>query len=433
MNLEQTFTRFLILLLVGAPALAGEDLAEVVRRQGERIQELTSEVTRLRADRGSALRDEVEEYLEAVRTDPAWREAEGGGGGAVGRVRVSGYVSLEFRDDGDGKRMEFDFRRLVPKIQADVAEGIVFETEIEIEGGGAGVDFLSDSEILVEYAELRFEVFDEIFTFKVGALLVGWGRFNKLHDDPLNDLTDRPEVSLRLGAVVFDQPGVGAEGTLDLGRGWFFDYDVALVQGFDEGISSNNGVRDGRQSFRSDNNENKQLFWRFVLSVPARGLDALEIGHSGTVGKYDDAGRHSVTGFAFDLFVKKGRFELVAETMNLRFERDAAAPLTDPRRMDGWYVEARVHFFPEALRGRHRFFNDESTFTFVVRIERLDLNHSTTGAAFRDDLDQVVVGINFRPVERTVIKIDYTFVDSAEAGFRSGSADRFTISWASFF
>ncbi|MGQ0612698.1 MAG: hypothetical protein ACT4PV_02955 [Planctomycetaceae bacterium] len=433
MKLEQTFTRVLILLLGCSPALAGEDLAEVLRRQGEKIEELTSEVMRLRGDRGSALRSEVEEYLEAVGTDPAWGEAEGGGGGAVGRVRVSGYFSLEFRDDGDGKKMEFDFHRLVPKIQADVADGILFETEIEIEGGGADVDFLSDNEILVEFAELRFEILEEIFTFKVGALLVGWGRFNKLHDDPLNDLTDRPEVSLRLGAVAFDQPGVGAEGTLDLGRGWFVDYDLALVQGFDSDISSNNGVRDGRQSFRSDNNENKQLFWRFVVAVPVRFVDTLEIGHSGTVGKYDDAGHFSVTGFAFDLFVKKGRFELVAETMNLRFERDAAAPPTDPRRMDGWYVEARAHFFPSALRGRHRFFNDESTFTFVVRVEALDLNHSTTGAAFRDDLSQVVVGINFRPVERTVFKIDYTFIDSDQAGFQSGSANRFTISWASFF
>ncbi|MGH7163764.1 MAG: hypothetical protein ACREID_09790, partial [Planctomycetota bacterium] len=140
-----------------------------------------------------------------------------------------------------------------------------------------------------------------------------------------------------------------------------------------------------------------------------------------------------VYGSAFDLFVKKGPFELVGEYMNLRFERDAAAPPSDPRRMDGWYVETRYHLFPRSWRGKHGLLTEESTFTFVVRVEGLDLNHSTGGSTFRDDLSQITIGFNFRPVERNVVKIGYTFVDSDQAGFDRGSADIFAISWATYF
>jgi hypothetical protein len=260
-----------------------------------------------------------------------------------------------------------------------------------------------------------------------------WGRFNQVHDDPMNDLTDRPEVSVRLGGVAFGQAGVAGEGTLEPAADWFLDYKLALTQGFAEGISTNGGARDGRQSFREDNNDDKAVWLRAVLDVPVGFLDLLQVGGSATYGKWDDAGQLANYGYAFELFAREGPFEVTAEYMNLRFEQPDAAPASEPRRMDGWYVEAAWHVFPPGWRGRHALFTQESTFTFVVRIEGLDLNHSTSGSTFRDDLTQVSLGFNFRPVERTVFKVSYTWVDSDEAGFESGSADRFTMSWSSYF
>ena len=75
----------------------------------------------------------------------------------------------------------------------------------------------------------------------------------------------------------------------------------------------------------------------------------------------------------------------------------------------------------------------ESTFTLVARVEAIDLNHSTTGSTFRDDLQQFTLGFNFRPVERNVFKLSYTWVSSDDVGFAGGSAYRFTMSWASYF
>jgi len=428
---------------LAAPARAGEsgrdfeneELRRLVREQGDQIRRLEKKVTRFEERSVQQLSDDIERYLSAAETEGRQRQAGTLGGGISGdRIRLGGYFSIEYRDDGDGRNSEFDQHRLVPKIQADIAEGITFETEIEIEGGGADVGFLSGNEILVEYAELAFDIIDGKLVFKAGLILVPWGRFNFFHDDPLNDLTDRPLVSRRIGAVAFDQAGIAVAGTLEPNRaGWFIDYNVALVQGFDDDFSTNGGVRDARQSFRADNNNNKQVFGRVVVSPPTRWLDVLEVGVSFAYGKHDDSGELSNYGYGIEVFFKRGPFEFVAEYMMLRIEQPDAAPQTDPRRMDGWYVEVRYHVFVEGWRGRHVLFTDESTFTFVVRVEGIDLNHSTTGATFRDDLNQVSIGFNFRPVEKTVFKISYTFVDSDEAGFDSGSADKVILSWATYF
>ena len=419
----------------GAETAADEDVRDLVEKQAKQIERLEGEVSRLKehqaASRASALEEDIQLYLADTETDR--RDSRGTiGSGAFGqRVRVGGYISLEFRDNGDDSNSFFDAHRLVPKIQADIAEGITFETEIEIEGGGADVSFLSGNEILVEYAEIRFEIIEDKLTFKVGLVLIPWGRFNRFHDDPLNDLTDRPLVSRHVGATAFDQPGIGAEGTLEFGDGWFLDYDLALVQGFDDGFDTANGVRGARQSFRADNNNNKQVFGRFVVSPPVQHLDVLEFGASFAYGKHDPAGDLTNYGYALEVFLKKGRFEMTGEFMTLRVEQAAGAPASAPRRLSGWYVEFAYHIFPAGWRGKHALLTDESTFTFVVRVEDVDLNHATTGTEFRDDLQQVSIGFNFRPVERTVFKVSYTFVDSEQPG--TSGRDMVVVSWASYF
>jgi hypothetical protein len=421
--------------LIASPAVAeGEaGLEKVVREQGEMIRKLQGEVERMRGQSNALLEQDIQEYLSA--TEGATREqlpSSVGGTPMWGqRVRLGGYFTTQFRDNGSGEPLEFDFLRLVPKIQAQVAEGITFETEIEIEGGGSDVDFLTDNEILVEYAELTFALLDDKLDFVAGLILLPWGRYNHYHDDPLNDLPDRPLVSRYIGSVAAQQPGVAVQGTLEAASSWFLDYDVALVQGFHDGFSTANGVRDARPSFREDNNDNKQVFGRFAVTPPLGFVDVFEVGGSFAYGEWDASGDLSDYGWGVDLFVKRGRARLTAEYMWFRIEQPSGAPATEPERQDGWYVEAAYDVFPAAWRGKHLLFTEESTFTFIVRVEGLDLNQATDGTEFRDDLSQVTIGFAFRPVRRTVIKISYAFVDSHLAG--TGDADVFVIEWSSYF
>jgi hypothetical protein len=423
----KTFERmFALIVLFCAPAWTADGEAD----KDAEIARLKQELQDLRGKDATRLDEEIAAYLETTGEEveprlPSYRSPQQFGG----RVRFGGYLSLEFRDD-DQDVSRFDLHRLVLRINADIADNINFDSEIEIEGGGADVGFLTGNEILVEYAEIRYGLVGDALTFKVGALLVPWGRFNRYHDDPYQDLTDRPLVSRYLGAVAFDQPGVGFEGSIDIGDSdWWIDYDTALTQGFGESFTTSSGARSARQSFREDNNQNKQLWARVVVNVPLVILDVLEIGGSGTYGKWDSANNNADYGYGVEIFLKRGPFELVGEYMNLRIEQDAGAPITDPQRMDGWYVEAAYHFFPSSWRGAHPLLTDESTFTFILRFEEIDLNHATTGTTFRDDLQRITIGFNFRPVERNVFKISYAFVDSKE----SGSGYEFVISWATYF
>jgi len=442
MRKKTTFVRVFRCLLpillastVAAEEGAAIDLEKVVREQGEMIKKLEGEVDRLRAQGDTDLERDVTEYLSATEAETREQLPSSVGGTPLWgqRVRLGGYFTTQYRDNGDGIPVEFDFLRLVPKIQAQIAEGITFETEIEIEGGGADVGFLTDNEILVEYAELTFALLDEKLDFVAGLILLPWGRFNLYHDDPLNDLPDRPLVSRYIGSVTAQQPGVAVQGTFEPGPGWFLDYDVALVQGFHDGFSTANGVRDARPSFRADNNDNKQVFGRVVVTPPLSFVDVLELGGSFTYGEWDAAGDLSDYGWGIDLFVKRGPFRFTGEYMWLRIDQPGGAPVTDPQRQNGWYVEAAYDFFPASWRGKHLLLTEESTFTIVVRVEALDLNEATDGTTLRDDISQVTIGFAFRPVRRTVIKVSYAFVDSDLTGFQSGEADTFVIEWSTYF
>jgi len=436
-------SRILLAGLLGTAPVAVEaaddvkELKELVERQGAEIDRLKEQVGDLKAAPSrSGLDGDVDDYLDATENQPV-RGVAGGWSReqkfSSNRVRLGGYFSIEHRDDGKGKNGEFDFHRFVLKLQADIANGIGFDTEIEIEGGGADVSFLTGNEIVVEYAELTFDIWQQYVAFSAGLILVPWGRFNFYHDDPYQDLTDRPLVSRRIGAVAFGQPGVSVNGVVPFAGGWFFDYKVALVQGFGEEFTTNGGARDARQSFREDNNNNKQWFGRFVFSPPVNFVDLLEFGGSVTYGKWNDGSDLADYGWGVELHAKRGPFELTGEFMWIRIEQPSGADASNPRRQTGWYVDLAYHFFPASWRGKHTLFTKESTFTLIVRVEQIDLNTNTTGTTFRDDLSRVTLGFNFRPVERTVMKISYAWQDSEETGFDSGSANIFVISWATYF
>ena len=91
-----------------------QDLEKVVREQGEMIEKLKDEVQRMKNESSALLEKDVEQYLAA--TEPETRERLPGsvGGGMWGqRVRLGGYVTTQFRDNGDGTNVEFDFLSVV--------------------------------------------------------------------------------------------------------------------------------------------------------------------------------------------------------------------------------------------------------------------------------------------------------------------------------
>ena len=122
---------------------------------------------------------------QGLYTKPVWRKMGKG-------TYLGGYADFEYRNKQDGKQ-KFEVVRVVPFIYADIAPGIRFATEIEFEHGGATSSGGGDAKL--EFAVLDYEILGEKLGFRGGLILVPMGKFNLIHDSPVNDLNDRPQVS----------------------------------------------------------------------------------------------------------------------------------------------------------------------------------------------------------------------------------------------
>lgn len=434
-------------LLVASPRIRAQSPEERVHALEARVARMAGEMEVMRGELTSAREQLAEQGAAAAETQLAAlieEEVDAALDRQIARkaepaIQWSGYFDLEFRDDNAGdKPVEFDHHRLILKLNSDVTEHIAFAMELEIEGGGVGAGHLTDSEIVVEFAELSFAIC-ELFNFKAGALLVPFNRFNLLHDSPLQDLTDRPLVDRRIIPTTWAEAGVGAFGAVHWEWG-SLDYDVILVNGLTDGISGSGGTRGARGSYRKDNNDDKMVIGRIGLTLDVPFLDVLNVGGSIAHGKYDDANQHRLTLFGFDVTVKKGPFEIVGEYAKLNISRGMAERMAGvPGGMEGWYVEARYHFFPDSWRGASPLFGDQSTFTLVVRYGEADTDEGGTavdfasrGDAYRDDRRRLTLGFNFRPVESTVVKFEYQ-IFFEPSGISDVDNNRFVASIATYF
>lgn len=367
------------------------------------------------------LRKDVEDLERRVAGAPEGQEPpERGGlysrlGSFSRRVHLGGYIDLEYFNVENSKLDTFDQHRLVPFIFADVTENITVATEIEIEHGG---------ELGVEFAAIDYWMKDWI-NFRAGILLLPLGKFNLVHDAPLQDLTDRPLVDQWIIPAVLRDPGVSIFGQFESGSA-IFGYELAVSNGF-KGLNqagttslvkTSNGLRDARpqngtlgKAYR-DFNDNKAVTGRFWVQ-PFLGL---EVGVSGHSGKYDEKGDGDLTIWAVDTTLKGGGLynqligsgaetlrsilfatEIVLEVAAADVESTPVSPVAQPEDLFGYFVEFRYHFFFEAFRSIPGT-SDESTFTAVFRLENVDLDGFET--------QRLVFGLNFRPIEETVFKIE---------------------------
>ncbi len=401
------------------------ELQEQRQSSAVRIEQLESQVG---AETTSNELDEVIASLQDFQVSSAAKSA----------LAIGGYFDVSFRNDEAKRKTTFEQQRLVLNFSGDILKDLIsFKSEIELEGGGFGASFLSNSYVLVEYGELHFHI-DRAFNVKAGALLVPFGRFNTLHDAPLRDLTDRPLVSRFIIPSTWTDSGFGIYGAWEM-FGVGFDYDVILSNGLDDDFSTTLGgaFRGSRNSLRVDNNDSKMFIGRFGIRPEFEFLDVSYFGLSFGWGKYDDQNDQAMNMFAFDWTVKKGDFELIGEYALFNLDRSPReVALGAPSGAEGFYAQVNYHFFPESWRGATKFFTEESTFTFVVRVGNMDTDDSSTGIdrttrgdGFRDDTWRYTVGLNFRPIEKTVIKIEYQFW-LEPSGISDADNDRFVISFA---
>ncbi len=341
--------------------------------------------------------------------------------GAGGGVAVGGYLDMELEIPENGTAT-FDQHRFVPFITGYVSDRVTVSAELEfehggqVEGGGGG-----DGEIKIEYAVMDYR-FSDGLNFRGGVLLSPLGRFNVLHDSPLNDLTARPVVARQLMPSTLSESGMGFFGSFAAGEEGALDYEFYFVNGFNADVidgSDRLRVRNGRGSKKQDNNDNKAVVGRLGYS-PVLGTTFGVSAHSGA---YDAAGDHRLTIAAFDAKTTRGAFELQGEAAMVSADIDRTALPNTAESQRGAYVQANWHILHDQLL-------PGSVVTLVARGDWIDYDTDRDG----DAEEGFTFGANFRPTEETVFRADYNWRwQTPVAGEKGDAQGRFFFSFATYF
>ena len=364
---------------------------------------------------------------------------------------LGGYIDMQFRSQSKasipagtgrpGVTNNFDQQRFVPFIYADITDHVKVATEIEIEHG-VRESSNNEIEVSLEFAFIDYLV-KEPFNLRAGILLIPLGKFNLLHDSPLNDLTDRPLVSQLVIPSTMSETGAGFYGTVYPGRTGKADYELYVTTGpcgyNSTGtplVNEANGTSQGRQRTcqgfdGADINNGKAVVGRLAYS-PMLGV---EVGGSSYYGNANNNGSNyaplNIT--ALDWTLQRGPFQVIGEAAWAYARGNSRAVQGNtlgfapgslltaiggnsgmgipPQRMDGFYIQGNYHFMPEFLaRFSPKRFGPASTLTAVIRYDRVNTNlDNSNGTGGWGNLEQISFGLNYRPIQDTAIKLSYQY------------------------
>src|SRR3989454_10603496 len=433
-------------LLGGVPfeVMADEKTEKALEERIRRLEKLVEELIKHEAKEAKEEGKEKGKETKEGEKPTAYTFSGAGGGKSIyakpfvssPKATVGGYMDLQYRlfnssnstgvgQPGTGAGSStFDQQRFVPFFYSDITHRPEGAAELYIEHGVRSKSNTgTGSQVSLEFATIDY-LMREPINFRAGIVLLPVGKFNLLHDSPLNDLSDRPLVATAIIPSTLSETGAGFYGTFYPTRLSKLDYELYVTQGFNgyrtngtPVITADAGLRDARQRVSTvddglDNNNGKAVVGRVAFS-PILGV---EIGGSGYFGSYDPARKRPLSIWAAGWTFQRGPFELIGEaawvyardnhrTLDGTFAFDTnGRPL--PRRMDGYYVQGNYHFLPQFLRRwAPSYFTEASTFTGVVRWDNINTNSELADTARQ----RLTLGLNFRPIEDTVFKADYQF------------------------
>ena len=356
-----------------------------------------------------------------------------------GNVSVGGYGSIEF-ENFENSNSTFDQARFIINLGAIPHERLLFYSEYEIEHGGTNYPG-GNGEAKLEQAWMSYNINDWM-SLKGGIVLVPFGRFNLLHDDDIQDLTERPLVARRVIPSTWTDAGFGLLGELPIGEtlNWkllpdfYLNYEAYVVNGLDEDITDT-GLRDARGSASNDLNNAKDFVARLGLGLNRN----LEMGLTTYFGKYGRAGsatrngNDDFLGIGADVNFKRGPFELVGDFAYWDFEDgalvdhdndNATAAVSAPKFMRGFYIEPRYHFWPKFLNATFlgRGFKDPK-FTLTSRYDWVDIGDDGDTGNGNNKESRFTLGLNYRPIESWVFKLEYQWNSSKNEVLERGDKE----------
>jgi len=356
------------------------------------------------------LREELKQVAESARQAAASVEALS----EADRRRVNLTVYGDFQATAyKGEDLIFDGRAFELVFSGQPHERLSFFSEVEFEQAAA-VGEERGGEVLVEqaYANLQFS---SLLNLRAGILLVPFGNVNVDHFAPRRDVVNKPIVSWVVAPSDWTDNGLGLHGSRLLGSSWLVSYEAYLVAGLDSQISAY-GLRDARQGYGVDNNGNKAFVGRVALDR----LGHVTLGLSGYRGKYDDANRLELEGWAVDSLIELSRLRLTGEYNSFKAEGEPRA------RYSGCYGRASLDVLKGSLRKSFlgRGFS-EPRLTAVYQYDWVSSEGPLAGAWEHTHETRHTVGLNFRPSDNWVLKLDYEWNDTDNLTLYRGDRDGF--------
>src|SRR5207247_8617678 len=218
------------------------------RRLEKRVEELIKHEAKEAKEEGKEKGKETKEGEK-----PSAYTFSGAGGGksiyakpfvSSPKATVGGYMDLQYRlfnssnstgvgQPGTGQgSSSFDQQRFVPFFYSDITDRLKVAAELEIEHGIRSKSAQDDSggiEVSLEFATIDYLLHEKL-NFRAGIILLPVGKFNLLHDSPLNDLSDRPLVATAIIPSTLSETGAGFYGTFYPSRLSKLDYELYLTQ-----------------------------------------------------------------------------------------------------------------------------------------------------------------------------------------------------------
>lgn len=338
---------------------------------------------------------------------------------------VGGYGEVHYTNPtGRNTPAEINLRRFVVYLAHTFNERLSFRSEVEIEdakveGGSAG------GEVALEQVILDYRLANRL-TLRSGLVLAPLGIINEIHEPPTFNGVDRPAFDNDVIPTTWRELGIGIMGTLPLGEGW--NYRVYLVNGLRaDGLSGEQGIREGRQEGREASFANPSLTGRLEWVRPG-----LRVGGSFWYGGTTAGDTLLGTG-SFDapvaLFSADARYDWRgialrgvianvnvgdAEQINTLYGSDVGS------RIAGGYVEGAYNLLyvlaPKSSQRLNAF----------VRYEHYDTHADVpTGTTRNEEFARRITtfGLAYKPTWNTVFKGDYEIRRTA-AGTAEGETLR---------
>lgn len=389
---------------------------------------------------GLSMAGETEDRLGALEKEISNLKSElDNSHGLSGETTLGGYGELHFNDyKNNDKNSAIDFHRFVLFFGHEFNDWVSFHAELEVEHSLAGDGLPGEVELEQAYVDLRVI---EPLNFRAGLMLMPIGFMNETHDPDTFYGVERPDVVKNIIPTTWWEAGVGAFGQVAEGLSYKL-YMVSTPNAANFKSNGSSGIRSGRQKVAKAVAEDFGVVGRLEYSA----IPGLKVGASyfgGHTSQGDDAmGSAKVEIKEVDFQFSKSMVDVkgmyVNVTLDDAYDVNVSLSTTDiPTRTSDWAAgnalgEEMAGYYIEAAVRLMEFINPntEQELTVFVRKSEYNTHESVPVGVTADptyEVEVVTVGIDYKPHENVVFKVDYQNRDNASKDPTKKATDQINI------